>query len=95
MSEAERDRRAPPRPDPVERTPGRSAGLRWLLWVTGVTNAMLVGLFAAGSGGHWLAVVLFVVDVGLLLVWSAIGYPRMLRLGERIGERIADRRSRG
>ena len=95
MSEAERDRPAPPRPDPVERLPGRTTGLRLLLWITGVTNAVLAGMIVAGSGGHWLVIVLFLIDVGLLLVWSAIGHRWMLRLGERIGERIAERRSRG
>jgi hypothetical protein len=93
MSDEHRDRPTPPRPDPVERPPGRSEGFRFLLWLTGGTNAVLAGLLAAGSG-HWLVVVLLLIDVGLLLVWSAIGHRWMLRFGERIGGRIAERRSR-
>jgi hypothetical protein len=94
MTETERDRPTPPRPDPVEpSTP--ITGLRPLLWITGITNAVLVGLMAAGSGGHWLVILLFLVDIGLLVVWSALGHRWMLRVGERIGDRIADRKSRG
>jgi hypothetical protein len=48
---------------------------------------------AAGAGGHWLVVLLFVVDVGLLVVCSSICHRYMLGLGERIGERISRRRS--
>jgi hypothetical protein len=91
VTETERDRPVPPRPDPA--APATTIGLRLLLWITGVTNAILVALVAAGAGGHWLVVVLFVVDVGLLVVWSSIGHRYMLGLGERIGERIARRRS--
>jgi hypothetical protein len=94
MNEAERDRPAPPRPDPVEPAQDRSAIIRTLLWITGGANTVLVGLIAAGYGGQFLLVVLFLVDLGLLLVWSAIGHRWMLQLGERIGERIAERRSR-
>jgi hypothetical protein len=94
MSRKERDRAAPPRPDPVEPASGRSAGLRVLLWLTGGTNALLLGLLAAGSNGHGFVIVLFLIDVGLLLTWSAIGHGWMIRVGERIGERLAQRRSR-
>ena len=94
MSREERDRPSPPRPDPAEPAIGRFTGLRLLLWLTGGTNAVLLGLLAAGSGGHWLVIVLFLLDVGLLLAWSAIGNRWMIQVGERIGERLAERRSR-
>ncbi|HEY7401456.1 MAG TPA: hypothetical protein VH989_11260 [Actinomycetota bacterium] len=94
MTGPEAGRPVPPRPDPEDAPPpGTTIDVRLLLWITGITNAILVGLVAAGAGGHWLVVLLFLVDVGLLVVWSSIGHRFMLALGERIGERISRRRS--
>jgi hypothetical protein len=87
----------------------RRATYRLLAWVAGVTNAALAGLLLAGwadrprgcPGGcpiavpaHPLAIALVLLDVGLVLVVAAILYGRLLRIGVRIGERIAARRSR-
>ena len=100
---------APPRPDPpLPEHPARRR-FRLLLWVSGVTNALLLGLLLAGwvsrppgcvAGcpvqlpARWLVIVLLLVDIGVMLLWVAIGYGSLLRLGASIGERINDRRGR-
>ena len=99
-----------PEPPPDPRRAERRATYRLIAWVAGVTNAALLGLLVAGwadrprgcPGGcpipvpaHPLAIALLLVDVGVVLVVAAILYGRLLRIGLRIGERIAARRSRG
>lgn len=101
------DELVPRRPDPVE-LPDHP--WRVLVWTTIGTNVLL-GLFAfAGwlgrprscSGGcSWrpaggmLWVLFVLIDVGLVLVWTGIGYLRLRAMGERIGRRIAERRDGG
>jgi hypothetical protein len=98
------DAPTPPRPDPVEQ-PDRSFAI--LVWTTVGVNALL-GLFAlegwlgrpspCGEGCTWrpaggiLWVALVLVDVGLVLVWAGVGYLHLHSVGERIGQRLSDRR---
>ncbi len=97
----------PPRPDsahPVE-PPDRS--LRALVWTTIGVNAVL-GLFtlagwfgrpsSCDGGCSWrpiggmLWVILVIIDLGLVLIWSGIGYLYLVGIGQRIGQRMSDKR---
>jgi len=78
-----------------------------LVWVTVGVNGLL-GLFTlagwlgrpspCGEGCTWrpaggiLWVALALVDVGLVLVWAGVGYLHLHAVGERIGQRLSDRR---
>ena len=94
----------PPRPDPVE-PPDRS--FRALLWLTIGVNGLLALFTLAGwlarpdpcgsrcswrPAGGMLWVLLALIDVGLILIWAGVGYLHLVGIGERIGQRIADRR---
>jgi hypothetical protein len=97
----------PPQPDQAE--PADTSG-RALVWTTVGVNALL-GVFAltgwlnrphsCPGGCSWrpvggmLWVVLAILDVGLALVWTGVGYVHLIAVGERIGRRIADRRDGG
>jgi hypothetical protein len=37
-------------------------------------------------------VVLVIIDIGLVLIWAGIGYLYLVGIGQRIGQRISDKR---
>jgi hypothetical protein len=36
-------------------------------------------------------VILAIIDVGLVLIWAGMGYLYLVGVGQRIGQRIADK----
>ena len=37
-------------------------------------------------------VILVIVDLGLVLIWAGIGYLHLVGIGQRIGQRMSDKR---
>jgi hypothetical protein len=96
----------PPRPDPREPVDHQDRSLSVLVWVTVGVNALLALLTLVGRlgratsceggcpwrpSGGMLWVLLAILDVGLVLIWSGMGYLYLVRFGERIGRRISER----
>jgi hypothetical protein len=96
----------PPRPDAIHPAEPPDRSLRLIVWVTIGVNAAL-GLFtlagwfgrpsSCDGGCSWrpiggmLWVILAIVDIGLVLIWAGIGYLYLVGIGQRIGQRIADK----
>jgi hypothetical protein len=98
--------RLPPRPDGREPVDHGDRTLSVVVWVTVGVNALLALFTLAGwfgratscdGGCPWrpiggmLWVLLAILDVGLVLIWTGIGYLYLVRVGERIGRKISRR----
>ena len=96
----------PPRPDTAHPVEPPDHSFRLIVWVTAGVNAMLALFTLAGwfgrptscdGGCSWrpiggmLWVILAIMDVGLVLIWAGMGYLYLVRVGQRIGQRIAGR----
>jgi hypothetical protein len=97
----------PPRPDAAHPVEPHDRSPRALVWITIAVNAVL-GLFtlagwfgrpsSCDGGCSWrpiggmLWVILVIIDLGLVLIWSGIGYLYLVGIGQRIGQRMSDKR---
>ena len=99
----------PPRPDAAHPVEAPDHSLRTIVWITIGVNAVL-GLFilagwfgrpsSCDGGCSWrpiggmVWVILVIIDIGLVLIWAGIGYLYLVGIGQRIGQRISDKRER-
>ena len=97
----------PPRPDALHPAEPADRSFRLIVWVTVGVNGMLALFTLAGWFGRpsscdgdcsWrpiggmLWVILAIIDIGLVLIWAGIGYLYLVGIGQRIGQRMSDRR---